>query len=99
MENTTRQSNNKAFITGILKEKNLTFKTNAEGKEVATGYLMLITNTPSGKGEVKVSVSQNKLTKEVANALPSSLNIGKTILLAGITWEIGFEVGKEKGRV
>ena len=64
MENTTRQSNNKAFITGILKEKNLTFKTNAEGKEVATGYLMLITNTPSGKGEVKVSVSQNKLTKE-----------------------------------
>lgn len=64
MENTTRQSNNKAFITGILKEKNITFKTNAEGKEVASGYLMVITNTPSGKGEVKVSVSQNRITKD-----------------------------------
>lgn len=44
------------------------------------------------------TVLKNKLTKEVANALPSSLNIGKTILLAGITWEIGFEVGKELGK-
>lgn len=64
MENTTRQSNNKAFVTGILKEKNINFKTNDEGKEMASGYLLLITNTPSGKGEVKVSVSQNRFTKD-----------------------------------
>ena len=64
MENTTRQSNNKAFVTGILKEKNINFKTNDEGKEMASGYLLLITNTPSGKGEVKVSVSQNRFTTD-----------------------------------
>lgn len=45
------------------------------------------------------TILKNKLTKEVANALPSSLNIGKTILLAGITWEIGFEAGKELGKL
>ena len=45
------------------------------------------------------TILKNKLTKEVANALPSSLNIAKTIALVGITWEIGFEVGKELGKL
>lgn len=63
-QNQIRVCNNDAFIVGKLKEKKITFTRDSAGKVMATGYLVLSTNTKYGKGEVRVSVMQYELTKE-----------------------------------
>ena len=64
MENQVRVCENEAVIVGRLKEKKINFNRTAEGKVMATGYLVLATENQYGKGEVRVSVMQNALTKD-----------------------------------
>ena len=63
-QNQIKVSENEAFVVGRLKEKKIDFKANAEGKLMATGYIVVATDTPYGKGEVRLSVMQNALTKD-----------------------------------
>lgn len=63
MENQIRVANNEAYVVGTLKEKNISFKS-IDNKLMATGNLVIATETKYGKGEVRVSVMQNALTRE-----------------------------------
>lgn len=58
MNNQIQETNNKTVVVGILKEKKIEFKVSAEGRSYATGRLVLICDTPIGKGEVEARVMQ-----------------------------------------
>lgn len=56
---TTRQTENKAYIVGVLKEKKIEFRpSKTSNKLMAIGTLTVVTNTPVGVGEVVVKVQQ-----------------------------------------
>lgn len=70
-----KQTENKAFIVGVLKKKEIEFKpTKTTGKLRASGYLTLVIDTTVGKGEVKVRVDQYAEKKDGgANSLYKAL--------------------------
>lgn len=87
MENQIRVCENKAIVVGKLKEKNINF-ISKDGKLMATGYLVIVTNTKYGKGEIRVSVLQNALTKDgkentLYKGLQTVQNEYKSILQVG----------------
>ena len=53
-----QQTENKAFVIGVLKEKKIDFKVSSNGRQMASGKLVVICDTPLGKGEVEVKVMQ-----------------------------------------
>lgn len=53
-----QQTENKAFVIGVLKEKKIDFKVSSNGRQMASGKLVIICDTPLGKGEVEVKVMQ-----------------------------------------
>lgn len=58
LENQIRQTENKAYVIGLLKEKKIEFKPSKKGRLMAIGHLVVVVNTELGKGEVKVKVQQ-----------------------------------------
>lgn len=63
MENQITVCENKAYVVGKLKEKKINFLSK-DGKLMANGYLVVLTRTKYGVGEVRVSVLQNAITAE-----------------------------------
>lgn len=57
-QNQNIQTQNNAFVIGVLKEKKLTFKPDSNGRQMCTGSLTVETDTKLGKGEVEVKVMQ-----------------------------------------
>ena len=53
-----QQTENKAYVIGVLKEKKIDFKVSSNGREMASGKLVVVCDTPLGKGEVEVKVMQ-----------------------------------------
>lgn len=53
-----QQTENKAFVIGVLKEKKIDFKVSSNGRQMASGKLVVICDTPVGKGEIEVRVMQ-----------------------------------------
>lgn len=53
-----QQTENKAFVIGVLKDKKIDFKVSANGRQMASGKLVVICDTQLGKGEVEVRVMQ-----------------------------------------
>lgn len=77
MENQIKICENEAFVVGRLKEKNIKFTRDDSGRLMASGHLVISTNTKFGQGETRVSLLQYELTK---NGTENSLYKGlKTI--------------------
>lgn len=89
MDNKLKQTNNNAFVTGILKEKKIEFKKSKKtGRDMAIGHLIIKTNNDYGVGETKVKVMQFADKKDgTANSLYKGLqtinNTTKSILEVG----------------
>lgn len=64
MENQVRVCNNESFVVGRLKEKKIKLTKSPEGKDGISGYLVIVTDTKYGKGEVRISLMQSALTKD-----------------------------------
>lgn len=63
MEN-QRQTNNTAYVVGVLKKKDLKFTTNKNNQLMAIGSLVLVVDNEKGKGEVKIKVMQSAEKKD-----------------------------------
>lgn len=88
-QNQQIKTQNNVYVVGKLKEKNLTFKQDANGRLMCHGSLTIETNTKLGKGEVKARVFQYALKKDgTENALFKSLqtveNEYKSIVTHGV---------------
>ena len=59
-----QQTNNKAYVVGLLKEKKIEIKNSKNGKLMAAGHLIVAIDTPSGKSEIKVKVMHMALKKD-----------------------------------
>lgn len=58
----TRKTENRAFVVGLLKRKELSFKKDSQNRDYVGGSLILLCETPLGIGEVKVRVMQYAIT-------------------------------------
>lgn len=84
------QTDNKAYVIGILKEKKIEFKVTTTGRQIAMGHLILIVDTSLGKGEVKVKVMQFADKKD---GTPNSLYKG--LQTVSQTYKSILEFGEE----
>lgn len=74
MNNQVVQTVNKATVVGILKDKKIDFKVSSTGRQMAIGKLVVVCNTPLGKGEVEIKVMQMETKKDgTPNALYKAL--------------------------
>lgn len=87
---TMQQTENKAFVTGILKEKKIDFKVSSSGRQMAMGKLIVVCDTQLGKGEVEVKVMQFADKKDGS---PNSLY--KALQTIAQTYKAAVEVGYE----
>lgn len=85
-----QQTENKAFVIGVLKEKKIDFKVSSNGRQMASGKLVVICDTPLGKGEVEVKVMQFADKKD---GTPNSLYKG--LQTVAQTYKSVAEVGVE----
>lgn len=53
-----QQTVNQAYVVGVLKDKKIDIKVSSNGRKMATGKLVVVCDTPVGKGEVEVRVMQ-----------------------------------------
>lgn len=58
----TRKTENKAFVIGILKRKELNFKKDSQNRDFVGGNIVVLCDTPLGLGEVKIKVMQYAIT-------------------------------------
>ena len=90
MNNQVVQTGNKAVVVGILKEKKIDFKVSANGRQMASGKLVVICDTPVGKGEVEVRVMQFADKKD---GTPNSLYKGLQTVAQTYKSELEFGEG------
>lgn len=91
LENQIRQTENKAYVIGVLKEKKIDFKPSKKtGRLMAMGHLVVVVDTELGKGEVKVKVQQFADKKD-----GSANSLYKGLQTVAQTYKSIAEVGEE----
>ena len=92
MNQIAQQTENKAFVIGVLKEKKIEFKVSSTGRQMALGKLVVICDTALGKGEVEVRVMQFADKKD---GTPNSLYKG--LQTVAQTYKSELEFGEGNG--
>ena len=90
MNNQVVQTEKKAVVVGVLKEKKIDFKVSSNGRQMASGKLVVVCDTPLGKGEVEVKVMQFADKKD---GTPNSLY--KALQTVAQTYKSSLEFGEE----